>query len=312
MFKRLLVPLDGSSLAETILPAASFLATRLKASVVLIHVIEPDAPSEVHGQRHLRTAIEAEGYLREIAATAFPPEIRVETHVHAETIESVTKSIAAHVTEFGSELILMCTHGKSGPRRLLFGSNAQQTASLGAVPVLLFPVAVESPTPFGLQKLLVPLDGQPEHEHSLPIAVDLARYSKASLHLVRVVHTFGDLSGPWVQSSRLLPGTTGRMLEMAVQEAQDYLDGLKNTIVGEQVTVTTDVLRGDPAEVVAEAAAVGGFDLIVVGTHGKIGAEAFWSGSVASKICLSCGTPVLLVPAAPASDGIETAPGIDA
>ena len=143
MFKRLLIPLDGSRLAETVLPAAVFLATHLKASVVLIHVIEPDAPTAVHGQRHLHTAGEAEAYLRETAAATFPPEIRVETHVHAEKIDSVTKSIAAHVTEFGSELILMCTHGKGGAKRLLFGSNAQQIASLGDVPMLFFPATIE-------------------------------------------------------------------------------------------------------------------------------------------------------------------------
>jgi nucleotide-binding universal stress UspA family protein len=310
MFKRLLIPLDGSSLAETILPAAAFLATRLKASVVLIHVIEPDAPSAVHGQRHLHTATEAEAYLREVATAAFPPDVRVETHVHAEKIESVTKSIAAHVTEFGSELILMCTHGKGGPRRLLFGSNAQQIASLGEVPMLFFPATIESPMPFAMNNLLVPLDGQPEHEHSLPIAVDLARRCGATLHLVRVVHTYGDLSGPWVQSSRLLPGTTSRMLEMAVQEAQEYLDGLAVSLERERVPVTIEVLRGDPAVVIGEAAAVNQSDLIVIGTHGKIGAEAFWSGSVASRICLSSDTPLLLVPAAPADSDTKTASGI--
>ena len=232
MFKRLLIPLDGSTLAETVLPAAAFLATRLDASVVLIHVIEPDAPSAVHGQRHLHTAPEAEAYLREVASATFGPRVSVETHVHAERIESVIKSIVEHVTEFGSELILMCTHGKGGARRLLFGSNAQQIASLGEVPMLFFPPAIESPAPFAITNLLVPLDGQPEHEHSLPIAVDLARRCGASLHLVRVVHTYGDLSGPWVQTSRLLPGTTSRMLEMAVQEAQEYLDGLGRTSKG--------------------------------------------------------------------------------
>ncbi|MDD4052712.1 MAG: universal stress protein [candidate division Zixibacteria bacterium] len=308
MFKRLLVPLDGSPLAETILPAAAFLATHLEASVVLIHVIEPDAPSAVHGQRHLRTAGEAEAYLREVAMAAFPPEIRVETHVHAEKIDSVTKSIAAHVTEFGSELILMCTHGKGGAKRLLFGSNAQQIASLGEVPMLLFPATIGSPAPFAMNNLLVPLDGQPEHEHSLPIAADLARRCGAALHLVRVVHTYGDLSGPWVQSSRLLPGTTSRMLEMAVQEAQEYLDNLAKSLGQGQTPVTTEVLRGDPAQVIGEAAAVGGSDLIVVGTHGKIGTDAFWSGSVASKICLSCDTPLLLIPAAATKSDKKTAP----
>ncbi len=301
MFKRLLVPLDGSSLAETVLPAAAFLATRLDASVVLIHVIEPDAPPAVHGQRHLHTAPEAEAYLRAIASTVFPPKVPVETHVHAEKISNVTHSIVEHITEFGSELILMCTHGRSGARKLLFGAIAQQIASLGSVPMLFFPAAAAgTSTVFALNNLLVPLDGEPAHEHSLPVAADLARRCGAALHLVRVVHTYGDISGPWVQTSRLLPGTTSRMLEMAVGEAQEYLDGVKTTIALQQVAVTTEVLRGDPAVVVAEAAAIGHYDLIVIGTHGKIGTDAFWSGSITSRICLSGDTPMLLIPASPA------------
>ena len=50
---RLLVPLDGSPAAETILPAATLLAKRLAAEVALLHVLERNAPDRVHGQRHL-------------------------------------------------------------------------------------------------------------------------------------------------------------------------------------------------------------------------------------------------------------------
>ena len=63
MFRHLLVPLDGSRLAESALPAAGELAHRLGASVTLLHVLEPTAPPTVHGDRHLRSPAEAEGYL---------------------------------------------------------------------------------------------------------------------------------------------------------------------------------------------------------------------------------------------------------
>ena len=299
MFTRLLVPLDGSQLAETVLPAAAFLATRLGASVVLIHVIEPEAPSEVHGEAHLRTEPEADAYLRKIAVAYFPPPAAVETHVHAGKFINVTQSITDHVTEFGSDLILMCTHGRSGPRQFLFGSIAQQIESLGSVPVLFFrATAAGQPATYALSRLLVPLDGDPAHEHSLAAAKDLARSCQATLHLLRVVPLYSDLSGPWVQSSRLLPGTTGRMLEMTVQEAHDYLESLKATIERELLPVTAEVLRGDPADVIAEAVEAYQAALIVVGTHGRVGTDAFWSGSVASKLCRSCPTPVLLIPAA--------------
>ena len=60
MFKHLLVPLDGSPLAEAALPAAAYLAQKLGASVTLLHVIEQDAPQEIHGERHLTDPDEAQ------------------------------------------------------------------------------------------------------------------------------------------------------------------------------------------------------------------------------------------------------------
>ena len=63
MIKNLLVPLDGSSLAESVFPAVSSLARKINISVTLIHVIETDAPETVHGQRHLKSPDEAEHYL---------------------------------------------------------------------------------------------------------------------------------------------------------------------------------------------------------------------------------------------------------
>ena len=54
MFKHILIPLDGSRLAETVLPAGVYLAGVLGSTVTLLHVIERDAPQEVHGERHLQ------------------------------------------------------------------------------------------------------------------------------------------------------------------------------------------------------------------------------------------------------------------
>ena len=75
MFKHLLVPLDGSQLAEAALPAAAYLAQKLDATVTLVHIIEHDAPAEVHGERHLTNADEANAYLTEVARRAFPPGV---------------------------------------------------------------------------------------------------------------------------------------------------------------------------------------------------------------------------------------------
>ena len=65
MYARLLVPLDGSKLAETVLPIVERLAAVYGSSVELLYVLERGAPSEVHGERHLRETKEAADYLLE-------------------------------------------------------------------------------------------------------------------------------------------------------------------------------------------------------------------------------------------------------
>jgi nucleotide-binding universal stress UspA family protein len=109
MIKHLLVPLDGSRLAESVLPAVSFLAEKLKASVTLVHVVEKNAPAEVHGEPHLRTSDDATAYLERIQREALPDDVAVDTHVHTTEVKNVAESIVQHVGEFESDLIIMCT-----------------------------------------------------------------------------------------------------------------------------------------------------------------------------------------------------------
>ena len=162
MFKRLLVPLDGSNLAEAAVPVAAYLAQTLAAPAILIHVIERDAPKAVHGQRHLTTEDEACAYLDQIATKYFPGGLQIEPHVHTSAVSDVADSIVQHVAEYGSDLIVMCTHGRGGLRDWLTGTLAQQVLSLGTIPVLLIhPTETGAAPAFACRRLLVPLDGDP-------------------------------------------------------------------------------------------------------------------------------------------------------
>src|SRR5271169_4376306 len=108
MFKNILVPLDGSNLSEASLTPAAILAEKFKAPVTLLHVIEQDAPSEVHADRHLTKPDEAMEYLEDIAKRAFPTKVKVKTHVHTAPVADVTQSIVEHVTtEFKPDLIVI-------------------------------------------------------------------------------------------------------------------------------------------------------------------------------------------------------------
>jgi nucleotide-binding universal stress UspA family protein len=302
MYKRLLVPLDGSRLAESILPAAAYLAKSVSAAVVLIHVIEKDAPQEVHGDQHLRDVAEAEIYLSRVAGLWFIGVASVETHVHSGEVADVARSLLQHVREFSSDLTLMCTHGRTGARQFLYGSIAQQIAAAG-VPVLFIHGSIGgSRSGFVLQKLLVPLDGDPEHEKSLAIAVELACVTKAAIHLLTVVPSLGLVSGSWTQSVRLLPSTTDRMLDMEAGEAEKYLHRHRLKLEGIPIAATCEVVRGDPTEEIIKVAEASGASLMVLGTHGTIGTQAFWSGGVAARVARKTVAPVLLVPAASGLD----------
>jgi len=298
VLKHLLIPLDGSRLAESVLPAAKYLADRFGAWVTLVHVIEKNAPGEVHGDTHLQTPEQAEAYLAGLARSAFSTGTRVEYHVHTAEVDNVSQSIADHAGEFETDLVVMCTHGKGGPREWIFGTIAQQIVNSRRTPVLLIPAAGDraASVEFRCHAVLVPLDTDPDHETSLPIVTRMASTCGAPVHLLVVVPTFDTISGDNTIPTKLLPGTTSHMLDMAVEEAEDYLKEQKQALQKAGVLVTTDVLRGDPAHVIGETAAQIKADLIVMGTHGTKGADAFWSGSVTAKVCRKCGLPLLMVP----------------
>ncbi len=297
MFKHLLVPLDGSSLAEAALPVAAFFARALGASVTLIHVIERNAPKEVHSEKHLSTPEEAETYLAEVGGKAFPDGIQVKRHVHTAPVSDVARSIAEHSAEMAPDLVVMCTHGRGGLRDFLYGSIAQQVIASGKTPVLMVrPDGTESSRGFKVNKLLAPLDGIPDHEQGLRVAVALAQACEASIHLLMVVPTYGVLTGEYAATSRLLPGATAAMLDLAEEGGEDYLRRHLVELHKSSLAVTAEVARGEPALTIVEVSRKVGADLIVLGTHGKTGVDAFWAGSVTPRISTQSSVPLMLVP----------------
>ena len=296
MFKHLLVPLDGSTLAEVALPYAAFIAGKLNATITLIHVIEHNPPQTVHGSTHLTDAETAQRYLDDVAVRAFPPGLRVDKHVHTSEVSEVARSIVEHAGEFKPDLIVMCTHGSGGLRDFLVGSIAQQVISLGTTDVLLIPPGDGGPVqPFGCRKVLVPLDGEAEHEQGIQTAIDFAGLCFSEVHLLIVVHTPGTLTGQRAAASRMLPGATAELLNLTEQRAQDYLQDKIAALQQTGLTVTAEVARGDPAKTIVSAAHRMNVDVIVLSTHGKSGMDAFWEGSVAPKVSNQSDVPLLLV-----------------
>jgi nucleotide-binding universal stress UspA family protein len=155
MYERVLVPLDGSEGAETILPFAEKIAGPLDAELVLVRVVEPIVAAiplgsgEVGGLDALIShQTEAKGYLAEMAERLAAKGLRVRTlaALGAPVTEIVT---AAEVEK--ADLIAMTTHGRSGVRRLIFGSVAHGVLRAASVPVLMFrmPASVSAPVASG-------------------------------------------------------------------------------------------------------------------------------------------------------------------
>ncbi len=292
----ILVPLDGSKLSETVLPLAALLAQQNHAKLTLFHVIEQHPPDTVHGERHLTDQNEANEYLEEMIRS-LPDNINIDRHVHTSAEKNVAVSIVEHSKELGVDLIVMCAHGQSGLQKRIFGNIAQQVLNLGDVPVLLLSpekeLRIES---CSCQCILVPLDGDPDHEAGLKMAVELSQTCHAKLHLVMVIHKLSTLPGEQAASAVLLPSATSVLLELGCEEGEMYLAELMGKLLDKNISVTGEVQRGDPAKQIIRAAKEFHADMIVLGTHSKTAMAAFWSGSVTPKIATQTHLPLLLVP----------------
>jgi nucleotide-binding universal stress UspA family protein len=292
----ILVPLDGSKLSETVLPLASMLAQQSHAKLILFHVIEQHAPDTIHGERHLTDEHEASRYLDQIIQ-ALPENTIADRHVHTSAEKNVADSIVEHSREMGVDLIALCAHGQSGLQKRIFGNIAQEVLTRGDVPVLLISPEKEIEEQSCTCKcILVPLDGDPDHEAGLDMAVDLSQACQARLHLVMVVYELSSLPGEQAASAQLLPNAASVLLDLDCEEAELYLTGLIGKLLEKHISVTGEIQRGDPARQIVLSAKEFHADMIVLGTHSKTAMDAFWSGSVTPKIVTQTHLPLLLVP----------------
>lgn len=145
MFKRILVPLDGSELAEAILPEVIAIATKNNSELFLLRVFEPEqalaAPISSFDTYHLVVSIQevkkrAKQYLARIKSTYHDLPIHLIT---AEAIGGIGKVIAEQAAENDIDLIAMTSHGNTGFRRLMMGSVTTATLKNAVCPVLVFP-----------------------------------------------------------------------------------------------------------------------------------------------------------------------------
>ena len=287
--RRIVVPLDGSELAEQALPYAQVLAERSGAEILLVRVVPaewPGGPAEA--REHLLEVQEARSYLGEIAGRIEARGVRALRSV----LQGVPAArIAAEAQD--ADLIVMTTHGRSGVFRFLYGSVAEGVLARAKVPVMLVRAWIHNPDVDKLDQapvLLVPLDGSAFAEAAIPFAALLADTLGGEMVLVRAVYPPTlTLANEWMATSYLQ-----EELEVREEGARSYLEAVARRWSGGR-RPRTYVGVGAPVEVIDDAAREVGAALVVMATHGRGATTRLLLGSVAHSVLLKGTAPLVLV-----------------
>ena len=217
----------------------------------------------------------------------------MEYHVHDVEENDVAQSVAAHAAELNVDMIVLCTHGRSGPRRVVWGSIAQQVLRRVDAPVLIVRPNMRVPTEIKL--ILLTLDGSEAAEVALPATAELARACGAHIEVIRVVPTAGTVVGDDIPLARMVPTATDAALNLEAATSAGYLVDVLSRMTTEGVTISPQILRGDPVQKVCEAARASDASLIAVATHGRTGLGTLWAQSVGAGLLSSADRPLLLI-----------------
>jgi nucleotide-binding universal stress UspA family protein len=302
MQPQILVPLDGSALAQGVLPHVVALARLSASALALLQVIPSRSglPS-VAWRVSERQDIQREWAEAGTAAGASLEQTANRLRADGLTIQTVVcigepvSEILAFVTRTPGIQLAMSTHGRTGLQRAVFGSVAETVLHAAPVPVLLVRSQVDArpaAQKIAYTTVLVPLDVDGFAEPALEQARYFAATSGATLVLLTAVPDGDDLAratGSMVSFAALgeLQAVADRMtVELAAQAQRLEASGLP---------VRTMLARGWPAEAILCAAAQEQADLIVMATHGRGGLQRLRLGSVALQVVQAAAVPVLLV-----------------
>lgn len=278
MIRTVLVPLDGSPLAERALPFAARLATAGRARVVLAHVRSSsysDAPLAYDPAEDV-DALRRDG----VIATS---------SVYCAPTGDVADVLDLALREAAADLVVMSTHGRGGLRRTILGSVADRLMRTAEVPVLLIPPRCEVSWGARPPQILVPLDGSPLAEQALDPAAGLATLLDAEILLVRALPP--SLHARYRDDRFVL--SCADFVE--VEDAWRYLSGIADGMRAGGQRASIWVLVGSPSIAIADAARTAGVDLIAMTTHGRTGLGRLLLGSTADGIMQRSSVPLLLI-----------------
>jgi nucleotide-binding universal stress UspA family protein len=301
MYRRILVPLDGTRFGDHALPYAISIAARTGATLELVHVhhrAELDAGLDGMPQYRFQHIEEAEDrfddstmlseqrYLEERAADI---ELRFGVRAYGRMLQGRTDTaVCDEVDTIVADLVVMATHARSGLPRLRHGDLAHELVRNLNVPTLCVrPTSEDSPLEGGaLRRILVPLDGSDFSEQILDIVVPLASAIGARIDLLHVLAPRPLMITGFNDLQRLIPHRA---------EAIEYLRSVAERLPARvQAPELIVVESGDPASAIVAAMAGAQHDSIAIATHGRSGLSRLILGSVAEQVVRATAKPVLL------------------
>ncbi|MFN2276032.1 MAG: universal stress protein [Candidatus Promineifilaceae bacterium] len=278
MFSRILVPLDGSALAESALSLAEQFIEGSEGRLILLRVVPYftvlAADPLLYEEMNRLGEDEALAYLRSIR-NELPDPGKADIVCQ---VGSAADSILQYSMENDVDLIVMSSHGRSGINRWVYGSVAERIMSQAPCPTLIIN-ARQSSREGAPSKILVPLDGSGLAEQALHPALDLAQLLDAELYLLSVT-TSGELRIETASEA----GAFADIENGEVVKAKDYLQDLAENLDYQKVNYDVEIASGSVAEAIMDYAAENGMELIIMSSHGRTGLKRWVYGSVAEKV----------------------------
>lgn len=265
MFKRILVPVDGSSFSNQILPLAGTIARSAGAQVGLFRAVEK-SDRLAEAKQQLQALADAHG------AEA------ICTEVHGD----VAHAILEEADRVPDTLVAITSHGRSGVMRAILGSTALNVLRAGGKPIVVYrpqehaPVSAASGDP--IERIIVPLDGSPLSESIIPDAVELARALKARVVVVSVID----------QGANAASGiSAGDVMESNYVQWQ--ATGIKKA---HGIDAGWEVLHGDPAQAIPQFVRQHPTSMLAMTTHGRSALQSAFLGSVTAAALRDGGVPL--------------------
>ena len=278
---KIMLPLDGSELSESVLPWVVGLARRLQAELLLVKITDPfvamtpEMPSLALRWQEQAEA-ESARYLERLAASLC--DLKVETRSMLGVPRDVLPELA---TTSGCQLIAMASHGRTGVARWLLGSVAERVLRRATCPVLLMRPGVELPQQ-GFRRVLVPVDGSATSERVLQ---EILPYLAEEPQVVVM------------RASGLTLQEHAQVLDPGARES--YLLGLEASLADlkvEGLQLDIRVVDSEAPEAILTLSEEMNCDLIAMSTHGRTGLDRFLLGSVTEKVARYSKMAVLAFP----------------